>query len=260
MYKRQGKNSSICKFYLGNNFDTLTLKQFKEAINHISEKLSIDIRKARVCRIDISTNFSMVHTPSFYHSCLKDLSRFQKVDYSGNIYFKTRKVELNFYDKKKEYKQKGVPIPDEFKDSENLLRYEIRFKKSVAKTFGKIVTIKDLCDEKFFLSIVQKWRDKYWNITKKNPIIFQSPDSTFKTSDFKNYYMLKGMESTGGFEVIYSTIESSKKTGAIGKDRAYYLKKATRKIYESKVAKSQFSYDFINELDEKMRLFKPQIE
>ncbi len=256
--KMNGKNSSICKFVHGNNFETLTLEEFRRAIDYISNILSIDIRKAQVCRIDVSTNFIMDYQPSLYNNCLKKLSRFRKVNYHGNLYFKTQKIELNLYDKIKEYKDKGMAIPEKYKSFKNILRYEIRFKKRISRIFGKIVTIEDLCDEKFFRIIVQKWHDFYWKIQRQNPIVFGTPDSTFSTSDFKNYYMLKGMESTGGFDTVYETIQSSKKAGHITKDRAYYLSKTTRSIYSSKIAKPKI--DFIKELDYKMSSYSPRIE
>ena len=106
-----GKNSSICKYFLGNNFETLTLSQFKEAINEISDRLGVDVSKAIICRIDVATNFSMKFNPSAYNNCLIHYPRHKKGKINGNLYFKTTRKELNFYDKVKEYKQKKVKIP-----------------------------------------------------------------------------------------------------------------------------------------------------
>ena len=88
---------------------------------------------------------------------------------------------ITFYDKKKEYKQKGMKIPEAHQDSENVLRYEIRFKKNVKKQFGQIVTVADLCSQSFFEKVVDKWQSHYWNITKQNPIVFDSETATFST-------------------------------------------------------------------------------
>ena len=91
-----GKNSSICKYFLGDNFQTLTLKQFNEAIAEISERLGVDVSKARVCRIDLATNFFMNYNPSSYHKTLTHLSRHVRGEINGNLYFKTtRKVLIN---------------------------------------------------------------------------------------------------------------------------------------------------------------------
>ena len=250
-----GKNSSICKYYLGDNFQTLSLTQFREAINEISERLGIDLNKATVCRIDIATNFFMKYSPSSYHSCLNHLSRHVRGAINGNLYFKTTRKELNFYDKKKEYRQKRVKIPDAFKDAENVLRYEIRFKKNLKKQFGQTVTISDLCSQSFFEKIIDKWQKHYWNITKQNPIVFDSESSTFKTSDFRDYFLVKGIEATGGLEYVYTTINESKKADAITSSKASYLRRVVSNAYENPAITT--TYNFVEELDEKMRLFKP---
>lgn len=252
-----GKNSSICKFYLGDNFQTLSLKQFNDAINEISVRLGVNVKKARVSRIDVAHNFYMNYSPSTYHNCLIYLSRFQRGDINGNLYFKTSRVELNFYDKKKEYREKRLKIPDEFKDVENVLRYEIRFKKNVSKVFGRAITVHDLCSESFFNVVFQKWQDYYWKITKNNPILFESETSTFKTKDFRNYFMVQGVESTGGISYAYKLIDESKKAKSITKHNAVYLKTILDNAYKETCKSSK--YDFTEELNEKMMSFSAPV-
>lgn len=246
-----GKNSSICKFYLGNNFDTLSLEDFNNAINEISERLGVNIQNAKVCRIDMAQNFHMAYTPSTYHNCLLHLSRYKRGDINGNLYFKTSRIELNFYDKKKEYREKGVKIPVKYIDAENVLRYEIRFKKNVAKIFGRTIRIKDLCSESFFKEAYDKWQNSYWNITKQNPVLFQCETSTFKTKDFKDYYFVKGVESTGGIEYAYKMIDESKKAKAITKHNAIYLKKVLNNAFNN--TNNTANYDFTGELNARMK-------
>jgi hypothetical protein len=140
-------------------------------------------------------------------------------------------------------------------DAENVLRYEIRFKKNVKKQFEQTVTISDLCSQSFFEKLVDKWQKHYWNITKQNPIVFGSETSTFKTSDFRDYFLVKGIEATGGLEYVYTTIEESKKTDAITSSKASYLRRIVNNAYENPAIST--TYNFVEELDEKMRLFKP---
>lgn len=246
-----GKNSSLCKYYLGNNFETLTLLQFRKAINEISERLGVNLDNARVCRIDIAQNFIMEYSPSTYHNCLLHLPRYKKGNINGNLYFKTSRVELNFYDKKKEYREKGVKIPEQFIDVENILRYEIRFKKNVTKIFGRTIRVTDLCSESFFKEAYNKWQKTYWNITKQNPVIFQCETSTFKTKDFKDYYLVKGVESTGGIDYAYKMINESKKAKAITKHNAVYLKTVLNNAFKN--TNNTANHDFTGELNTKMR-------
>jgi len=256
-----GKNSSICKFYLGNNFETMTLKQFNEAMDAISFRLGdINIRNAIVCSIDLATNFNMTYEPCVYNSCFVSLSRYQKGEINGNLYFKTRDIVINFYDKKKEYRQKRYKIPDKFKDAKNVFRYEIRFKKGLKKKFGRKIEVKDLCNPVFFKELVNLWKVSYLKIGKQNPIVFNSETKTCSTSDFKNYFLFKGMESTGGINCVYKMIESSKKTGGINKDNASYLKKVTKKTYAIAESFDGVNYDYVSEINTKMKEFKPKLE
>ena len=61
---------SLCKYFYGNNIDTLNLTNTREALNQISADLSIDIHKARVTRIDFSTNIITDYTPTVYYPSL----------------------------------------------------------------------------------------------------------------------------------------------------------------------------------------------
>ena len=246
-----GKNSSVCKYYLGNNFDTLTLLEFNNAIDEISERLGVCLNNARACRIDIATNFIMKYTPSTYHECLKHLSRYKRYALNGNLYFKTTKIELNFYDKKKEYREKGFKIPTKHQDIENILRYEIRFKSGVSKIFGRTIRIKDLRSEIFLKEAFDKWQNYYWNIDKQNPVIFESENKTFSAKDFKDYFFTKGVEASGGIEYAYKMIDESKNAKNFPRQKAYYFKKMLNDAYEN--SNNTSKYDFTGELNSKMQ-------
>jgi len=250
-----GKNSSICKYYLGDNFQTLTLKQFNDAIEEISNKLGISLDKAKVCRIDFAHNFIMQYLPSTYHSCLLSLSRFKRGDINGNLYFKSTRIELNFYDKKKEYREKGVKIPEKYTTVENILRYEIRFKKNVSTIFGRVITVKDLCSESFFVEVFNKWKDYFFKIYKQNPIIFENQTSTFSTQDFKDYMFVEGVKSIGGIDYVYKMIDESKKAKNISKHKSNYLKTVVKSAFNNSNCTAK--NDFVEELNNKMKEHQP---
>jgi hypothetical protein len=246
-----GKNSSVCKYYLGDNFDTLTLLQFNNAIEEISERLGVNLNNARVCRIDLANNFLMEYTPSTYHECLKHLSRYKRYSINGNLYFKTKRIELNFYDKKKEYQEKGFKIPTKHLNAENVLRYEIRFKKNVTKIFGRTIRIIDLRSEAFLKEAFDKWQNYYWNIRKQNPVIFESENKTFSAKDFKDYFFTKGVEASGGIEYAYKMIDESKNANNFTRQKAYYLKQVLNNAFDN--SNNTSNYDFTGELNSKMQ-------
>jgi len=53
------KDASLCKWYLGNNFETLQRKDVQHAIEKLSDTLHLPIDKAKVTRFDVAQNFIM---------------------------------------------------------------------------------------------------------------------------------------------------------------------------------------------------------
>jgi hypothetical protein len=50
-------SGSLCKWYLGNNFETLQRSDTQRAIEKISDTLHLPIDKAQITRIDVACNF-----------------------------------------------------------------------------------------------------------------------------------------------------------------------------------------------------------
>ena len=61
-------DSSICKYYLGDNFKTLSKGDYKRAIEKISDNLHLPFHLADVTRIDLAQNLIMQHEESLYYS------------------------------------------------------------------------------------------------------------------------------------------------------------------------------------------------
>jgi hypothetical protein len=51
------KNGSLCKWHLGDNFQTLGRSDAKRAIEKLSDTLHLPVNKATVARLDIAQNF-----------------------------------------------------------------------------------------------------------------------------------------------------------------------------------------------------------
>ena len=62
-YQVKVKDGSLCKWYLGDNLQTMNRKDTKMAIEKLSDLLHIPMNKAMVTRIDVSQNFIMKHPP-----------------------------------------------------------------------------------------------------------------------------------------------------------------------------------------------------
>ena len=125
---------SLAKYYLGNNFQTLSQKTTSEAIEKLSDDLNLDVNLCKVSRIDLSTNFITTHEPNIYYDYLGNLKRFNRLENPHSIDYRQKSKKLLFYDKVMWAKQTHSLIPLEFQ-SKNVLRYEMVLNEAV-KRYG----------------------------------------------------------------------------------------------------------------------------
>ena len=162
---------SLCKYFYGNNIDTLNLTNTREALNQISADLSIDIHKASVSRIDFSTNIVTDFTPTIYYPYLGQLSRFQRFEQPNTIYYNQGAKRLLFYDKIEEAKKKGITIPKQH-IGDNLLRYELVLNKDISRYLKyNGLYVQDLGSEELFKKLLHLWYSYYQQIQKHSKTI-----------------------------------------------------------------------------------------
>jgi hypothetical protein len=148
---------SLCKYFHGQNADTLKFKEVEIAVKKLCANLDID--NAKVNRIDFSTVLTVENAPTYYYKYFGELAGYNRVIYKNSLYYNSDNETVLFYDKTKELEAKGVKKPKKYK-GKNLLRYEIRY----FNTEG--IFIKDLYNKDFFNSLVYLWRKKYKTINK----------------------------------------------------------------------------------------------
>lgn len=56
-YQMKIKDGSLCKWHLGNNFQTMGRGDTQRAIERLSDALHVQMSKATVTRLDIAQNF-----------------------------------------------------------------------------------------------------------------------------------------------------------------------------------------------------------
>jgi len=162
---------SLCKYFYGNNIDTLNLTNTREALNQISADLSIDIHKASVSRIDFSTNIVTDFTPTIYYPYLGQLSRFERYEQPNSIYYNQKAKSLLFYDKIEEAKNKGMTIPKQH-IGDNLLRYELVLNKGISRYLKyNGLYVQDLGSEELFKKLLHIWYGYYQQIQKHSKTI-----------------------------------------------------------------------------------------
>ena len=252
------KDSSLCKWYHGNNFETLTREETKIVIERLSDLLHLPMHKADVKRIDFATNFIMQYDVSFYYNRLGNLSHYDRLPQSTGLYYnnsinlKTLIRQLVFYNKIADYKAKGLPIP-EYYQNKNVFRYEIRFLKNLLQQFNlPELKAEKLYDEKFFALLFKLWKAEYRKIRKihdKNKFDFSQITSI---SEFYQQGSVSLTKSLGGEVQTLKHITEAQKKG-MPRKLAFDIRAKVKEASHSDLL--TIPSDYIAELDEKILSF-----
>ena len=158
---------SLSKYLLPYNIHTLTRAATNEAMKKLSDHLHLQLNRAKITRVDVSTNLVMKRNPSEYYHYLGNKPHFQRLQATKNtLYYNTGKKQIVFYDKIKEAKTNRQEIPVGFENT-NLLRVEVRFIKRLLNQFNlPEITGATLTNEKFYTEIVKQWAAEYHSINK----------------------------------------------------------------------------------------------
>lgn len=254
--KLQIKDNSICKFLHGHNFKSLTLYDTRLIIEEISDLLCLPIEKAEVKRIDIGSNFILKYDSSVYLNRLGILSRFNRIEQSKGIYYnnsikhKNNSIQLVFYNKYAEHKDKGFQIPTEF-NNPNLFRYELRYLKKLPKHLNqKEIKASDLYNSVFYNNLTNSWVNYYRNIIKIYDIGSLDFTQITSTKDLTNIAINQLVSQSGGSNEFIKRLKEASKMNYSNRKVIYDIKK---KVLEANSINSiHCNSDFISELDEKI--------
>lgn len=168
--------NSLCKWYLGDNLQTLTRESIKLANEKLSDILHVNMQNADVIRLDIGYNFPMNHKPKAYFDSLGQLPRYNRLEQPNGVCYRTNNKELIFYDKIIEYRRKCGAIPVEY-SSLNLLRYELKFLRDIKTTLKRSeIKVQTLSDMNFYTQLIELYSDMYFKVHKEKEINFNIGD------------------------------------------------------------------------------------
>ena len=226
-YQVKVKDGSLCKWYLGNNFQTMGRKDTKMAIEKLSDTLHLPINKAAVTRLDIAQNFIVKHHTDVYFNHLGLLKNATRLVEPNCLYYNKTGLRIAFYDKNREQKANREPIPELY-DGRNVLRYEQRYTQRVARQLNVLeVTGAMLYDEDFYIFLINRWRDYYKDIQKINDVSLNF--QAMKTK--QNLYrmgVLSLIEQMGGELAMMEQISEAQKQGKLSRKQAFDLKQAVQ--------------------------------
>jgi len=241
---------SLAKYFLPDNFHTLTRSDSSRAIEQLSDELHLPMNESLVKRIDFSQNFLMKQKPESYYKHLGDCLHYNRLTQERSLYYSNTLRTKLFYNKVAEAKYSRLSIP-EIWSNQNVLRYELRFLGRLPKQFN-ISEIKAdlLSDEFFYMSLFDKWHSEYQSINKINTINFNLTDMN-SPKDFMKQLQLYAIANIGQ-DKIMQEIEHLRASKKFEKPEYYSrLKKEIKQL--SSLPKLTESSELIDELDLKIR-------
>jgi len=241
---------SLAKYFLNDNFNTLTRSDTHRAFEQMSDELHLPIYKADLTRIDFARNFLMKYQPEIYYNYLGDCQNYQRLTQPHSLYYSNNLKQKLFYNKKAEGKAKRLIIPEVW-TGQNALRYEMRFTGRLPKQFNRAeLTTFNLSDENFYMELFDRWQHEYESINKisnfnLNLTCMHSP------KDFLKQLQIKAIQDIG-HENIIKLIEEMRAKKTFQKPEYYSrLKKdILQLINEPEMTEPS---ELITELDKKVK-------
>lgn len=239
---------SICKWFLGDNYQTLSRGDMERAIEKLADTLHLPMMNATITRADFGRVFVMQHPAEVYFNHLGQLSRYDRLEEPSGLYYRQRDERLCFYDKNREQREKGE-TPPAFYNDKNVLRYEQRYLRHLQRKWGEITAAR-LYDEEFYINLYHKWVKCYRDIKKINCIHFNFEDMTGKKEAYR-LGILSLIEKAGGLLNILSDIEERRAAGKITRRQACELRKLFNEACTNSDGQTPRD-EVIEELDKKM--------
>ncbi len=244
-------DSSLCKWYLGENFKTLSRGDTQRAIEKLSDILLLPIHKADISRIDLAQNLIMKYETPVYYNHLGHLKHYNRLEQSRGLYYNNNSRQLVFYDKIADYKHKGQALPEMYQNR-NVLRYEMRFTKQLLKAFNlPCLKASSLYDEAFYIAIIDRWHKSYKNISKIR-VLNNLDYSMIKTKEqLKRQALLLLINEQGGELEFCKKIADAQAKGELSNKQAFDLRNLIKEVSQSKILTCDS--DVIVELDKKIK-------
>jgi hypothetical protein len=242
-------DSSLCKYWFGDNFQTLSRGDTKKAIEKISDSLHLPVDQANVTRIDFAQNFIMKYDEAIYYPYLGEAQYYSRLEQNNGLYYNNQKRQLLFYGKVNEQREKQQPIPELYKNR-NTLRYEFRLKKRLREQLNRPeITAGILYDEHFYRELIRRWKDEYLSIQKINSKL-NSMKPTGSKKEFAENLALYSILELGQPQLL-NKVSEWQRTGEISKKQAYDLRSFIKDLAKKPI--NEGGNELIEELTRKVK-------
>lgn len=252
-YEFKINGGSLCKYWLGDNFNSMGLADIKRAFENLSDEFKLPLERAEIKKIDLAQNLILKHPVNSYYYHLGALNGFSRGIYGESLYYwkngnRRKNNGLCFYDKIKESKQKKSIIPNCYNGC-NVLRYERR----LTGKFGiDRFLVRNLCEESNYINLVNRWGDDYRLINKYNKQAINLNSMRTK-KDLYKLGVIALIQQMGGQGAMLDYIKQAQITGQLDKVQAHHIRNVIKSINDGlNISGGEERDELINELDRKI--------
>lgn len=247
---------SLSKYLHSNNIYPLDRHSTAQAVEKLSDSLHISFNEAKVTGLEFGTQFVMKHQVSDYLSRLGDMPKLLRYHFDvGSLYYKPKGKQQSkvfaFYDKKADAVAKDMILPLGF-DGANLLKYEMRINGRLPQQLGVAeVTASTLSEKTFYRSMVRRYQENYFAISKLNQIKTDVMDEIKTVSDAFDVFVARLITQSNQTQIA-GFLEELKDAKVFDDRNSYFrLKKKIQSIASK--ADITVSDELIKELDDEIK-------
>ena len=247
-------NGSISKYFLSNNIECLSRAATEQAIEKLSDELSLPMKDAKLKKLDYAVNLVMKQKPDSYFPLFGESRYFKRAQFDSTLYYINTQRKLRIYDKSKESKKLLLRLPAALQVA-NLLRFELALQGKLCNQFNcPELTASSLYQEPFYMAVIDKLLQEYQAI-RKNKVINLNFDAMKSPKDFWLQVNSDWIQRIGGEQAALGIVERMKGKDAFSKPEYYSrLKKEIREAAALPAASEDSP--LLKELDEKMKRVK----
>lgn len=247
---------SLSKYLHSNNIYPLDRHSTAQAVEKLSDSLHISFNEAKVTGLEFGTQFVMKHQVSDYLSRLGDMPKLLRYHFDvGSLYYKPKGKQQSkvfaFYDKKADAVSKDMILPLGFEEA-NLLKYEMRINRRLPQQLGvPEVTASTLSEKTFYHSMVKRYQENYFAISKLKQIKTDVMDEIKTVSDAFDVFVARLITQSNQTQIA-GFLEELKDAKVFDDRNSYFrLKKKIQSIASK--ADITVSDELIKELDDEIK-------
>ena len=200
--------------------------------------------------MEIGHNLILNEPITNYFQHLGNLKYYKRSEIANNesLLYVNNSRSIKFYNKITDIKRHREAIP-EILINQNVMRYELKYNKILARQLKKpTVILKMLAEDKFYMSLIKKWEKYYFEIKRYNKMKEINLKDMENVKNLYKQLAIIGLKSIGENKVL-KLIENSK--DVLSKMQLIRLKNRINNLSNDNTFTE--SPDLINELDKKVK-------